>query len=128
MTVVARDPDGNEVLREDIPLIANTVARPTAAVALVLDESGSMLADAGNNRIRINVLRDAAKSLVDELYDDNGLTLISFADTAAKLTDLAEAGPLGSTVRGRSEEHTSELQSLMRISYAVFCLKKQKHK
>src|SRR3546814_3832786 len=26
---------------------------------------------------------------------------------------------------GRSEEHTSELQSLMRISYAVFCLKKQ---
>src|SRR3546814_1122021 len=29
-------------------------------------------------------------------------------------------------VEGRSEEHTSELQSLMRISYAVFCLKKQK--
>src|SRR3546814_10187987 len=28
--------------------------------------------------------------------------------------------------RGRSEEHTSELQSLMRISYAVFCLKKTK--
>src|SRR3546814_1907360 len=32
----------------------------------------------------------------------------------------------GST--GRSEEHTSELQSLMRISYAVFCLKKKKIK
>src|SRR3546814_6282169 len=29
--------------------------------------------------------------------------------------------------RARSEEHTSELQSLMRISYAVFCLKKKKH-
>src|SRR3546814_5009409 len=29
--------------------------------------------------------------------------------------------------RRRSEEHTSELQSLMRISYAVFCLKKKKH-
>src|SRR3546814_4735075 len=29
-------------------------------------------------------------------------------------------------VTGRSEEHTSELQSLMRISYAVFCLKKKK--
>src|SRR3546814_10848799 len=29
---------------------------------------------------------------------------------------------------GRSEEHTSELQSLMRISYAVFCLKKNKTK
>src|SRR3546814_4428723 len=30
--------------------------------------------------------------------------------------------------QGRSEEHTSELQSLMRISYAVFCLKKKKNK
>src|SRR3546814_9401258 len=30
--------------------------------------------------------------------------------------------------RLRSEEHTSELQSLIRISYAVFCLKKKKHK
>src|SRR3546814_8135442 len=28
----------------------------------------------------------------------------------------------------RSEEHTSEIQSLMRLSYAVFCLKKKKHK
>src|SRR3546814_4100635 len=32
----------------------------------------------------------------------------------------------GVVVAGRSEEHTSELQSLMRISYAVFCLKKKK--
>src|SRR3546814_5990768 len=30
-------------------------------------------------------------------------------------------------LRARSEEHTSELQSLMRISYAVFCLKKKNH-
>src|SRR3546814_2658582 len=33
-----------------------------------------------------------------------------------------------SNVPDRSEEHTSELQSLMRISYAVFCLKKKKQK
>src|SRR3546814_7518226 len=31
-------------------------------------------------------------------------------------------------IQVRSEEHTSELQSLMRISYAVFCLKKKKNK
>src|SRR3546814_9364307 len=31
------------------------------------------------------------------------------------------------SLMSRSEEHTSELQSLMRISYAVFCLKKKKH-
>src|SRR3546814_6685686 len=34
----------------------------------------------------------------------------------------------GDRYRQRSEEHTSELQSLMRISYAVFCLKKKKQK
>src|SRR3546814_4227547 len=40
---------------------------------------------------------------------------------------LAPTGSLNPPlVRGRSEEHTSELQSLMRISYAVFCLKKKK--
>src|SRR3546814_3646022 len=39
-------------------------------------------------------------------------------------TGMAPVGPEDSA--GRSEEHTSELQSLMRISYAVFCLKKKK--
>src|SRR3546814_1047370 len=34
--------------------------------------------------------------------------------------------PAGENFGTRSEEHTSELQSLMRISYAVFCLKKKK--
>src|SRR3546814_9713186 len=45
-------------------------------------------------------------------------------DEVATLDDTARgAGGFGSTGR-RSEEHTSELQSLMRLSYAVFCLKK----
>src|SRR3546814_5952021 len=40
-----------------------------------------------------------------------------------------QAGGAGTSRAGqRSEEHTSELQSLMRISYAVFCLKKKKKK
>src|SRR3546814_10690398 len=37
------------------------------------------------------------------------------------------AGSAAYAVTERSEEHTSELQSLMRISYAVFCLKKKKY-
>src|SRR3546814_2453580 len=40
--------------------------------------------------------------------------------------DAPDLGPLSDCIR--SEEHTSELQSLMRISYAVFCLKKKNHK
>src|SRR3546814_20772072 len=43
------------------------------------------------------------------------------ADRRARVEGGAARG------RARSEEHTSELQSLMRISYAVFCLKKQLH-
>src|SRR3546814_6900858 len=39
----------------------------------------------------------------------------------------AECGAGAEFAGGRSEEHTSELQSLMRISYAVFCLTKKKH-
>src|SRR3546814_5805346 len=40
---------------------------------------------------------------------------------------LAEPDPINAFHKARSEEHTSELQSLMRISYAVFCLKKKRH-
>src|SRR3546814_9714561 len=42
----------------------------------------------------------------------------------------SDSGGVGGATyrRARSEEHTSELQSLMRISYAVFCLKKKKSK
>src|SRR3546814_10423986 len=51
---------------------------------------------------------------------------------AVLVHDLADLDHvlLEHAVRGRvrSEEHTSELQSLMRISYAVFCLKKKKNK
>src|SRR3546814_3720877 len=49
---------------------------------------------------------------------------------AARLVFHAQQPPTGlwplAVDEGRSEEHTSELQSLMRISYAVFCLKKKK--
>src|SRR3546814_9634770 len=51
---------------------------------------------------------------------DDGL-----ADEGQESTEIAGADMIGNR---RSEEHTSELQSLMRISYAVFCLKKNKHK
>src|SRR3546814_7856734 len=45
--------------------------------------------------------------------------------TLARLAADDSFIPLG---KARSEEHTSELQSLMRISYAVFCLKKKKNR
>src|SRR3546814_1114575 len=50
-----------------------------------------------------------------------------FEDGAARHDDVAAAAIHLEDLE-RSEEHTSELQSLMRISYAVFCLKKKKNK
>src|SRR3546814_15078609 len=60
-------------------------------------------------------------------------TIAMLASAApAMAQDAAEAAPAGEATGTneiiRSEEHTSELQSLMRISYAVLCLKKKNHK
>src|SRR3546814_2264632 len=58
-----------------------------------------------------------AKAAIAKLKGDN-----VDQEAGIKLVLRAVEAPL------RSEEHTSELQSLMRISYAVFCLKKKKQK
>src|SRR3546814_6355671 len=63
-------------------------------------------------------------------HAENGLYIRGFL---LKIIMLHLAHEVGCMIerrsrRHRSEEHTSELQSLMRISYAVFCLKKKKHK
>src|SRR3546814_6571430 len=72
-------------------------------------------------------LRHAARKLAREGIDEGGEAdiLDRFGDARVLLgrrqVEKREAHVL------RSEEHTSELQSLMRISYAVFCLKKNNH-
>src|SRR3546814_2628233 len=53
-------------------------------------------------------------------YPEPGLETRRLGEVIASVYSAA------SVSRGRSEEHTSELQSLMRISYAVLCLKKTK--
>src|SRR3546814_7354346 len=58
---------------------------------------------------------------LDHMYCDANKDLV--ADTPTDPEKLKTPSTLV-----RSEEHTSELQSLMRISYAVFCLKKQKNR
>src|SRR3546814_3772020 len=58
-----------------------------------------------------------------DLVGDAGLGPVAAGDRGVVLADVAGGHP--AVGRQRSEEHTSELQSLMRISYAVFCLKKK---
>src|SRR3546814_6281212 len=59
-----------------------------------------------------------------DIVDRNGVTLARSIDA---WSIAVHPGKILSDPRVRSEEHTSELQSLMRISYAVFCLKKKKN-
>src|SRR3546814_6846415 len=59
-----------------------------------------------------------------KMFDAEKLRAIPIASVATALGFQLSRGM--ARCRLRSEEHTSELQSLMRISYAVFCLKKKK--
>src|SRR3546814_3160056 len=75
----------------------------------------------------------ATASAIRALLDQHMLSPVEFvaeidAMHAAGSRLFVELGPKGIVANmARSEEHTSELQSLMRISYAVFCLKQKKH-
>src|SRR3546814_4222070 len=110
-----------------------------ASYGLVLHGSGVVRIKAGLHYVTINV----ATSLLFLI----GVSLIYAVTGTLNMADLAARIPLmatsdlallegGAAILGiaflvkagmwRSEEQTSELQSLMRISYAVFCLKKKK--
>src|SRR3546814_3943542 len=66
--------------------------------------------------------------LVDEAFADfdPALSIAPAVNDDARLILFRSFGKFFGFAGVRSEEHTSELQSLMRISYAVFCLKKKK--
>src|SRR3546814_2006010 len=77
---------------------------------------------AARNRLPLRC-RPGLGSLMDFRLSEDQLAL---QETARKFAQN-ELPALAETIEStRSEEHTSELQSLMRISYAVFCLKKNK--
>src|SRR3546814_8617272 len=74
------------------------------------------------------------RSDVERQHDRQRACRYSSGHVSARRLPLRRGDPVGqlhrirTRYRGRSEEHTSELQSLMRISYAVFCLKKKNMK
>src|SRR3546814_5220243 len=127
------------------------VVHPQNPQARLLKQAGQFLADGG----LVAVPTDSSYAVVARLDDKSAadaLRRLRGLDERHHLTllcrDLAEIGHFArvdnrqyrflklatpgpwtfilEATRERSEEHTSELQSLMRISYAVFCLKKKK--
>src|SRR3546814_1562494 len=94
---------------------------PERKTMTVINTNVSALRAQNNSRVANRMQSQAMERL------SSGKRINSAKDDAA---GLAIASRMDANVRGlnqaRSEEHTSELQSLMRISYAVFCLKKKK--
>src|SRR3546814_8715918 len=102
---------------------------------LSLQDALPIFADAGRTRIAVAVGRSDARRRVNDAERDarnparpgdaargrHGLSRCAGCATAAGVATVCGSAQ-------RSEEHTSELQSLMRISYAVFCLKKKNNK
>src|SRR3546814_2953137 len=89
-------------------------------------EGDGMAAKAAAGRPRRERTENAAKrrrQLIEATID----SIVEHGLSATTLATVSDGAGLSQGVAVfRSEEHTSELQSLMRISYAVFCLKKKK--
>src|SRR3546814_9400434 len=81
------------------------------------------------NRMMGQMVRDVLMML-EAQYIDRARDLASAVNILrlGRIDVLITEWALGTDGNTRSEEHTSELQSLMRISYAVFCLKKKTNK
>ncbi len=82
-----------------IPITANTVARPTAAAALVLDRSGSMNQDAGDGTTKISKLRQAVKTFVDVMLPGDGVGLVRFNHNSNIVEAVDDVAINGGTVK-----------------------------
>src|SRR3546814_1699007 len=109
------------------PILISTVATMRVSDSLVSDWQPGMQrrSTSGSLSACQTLSRAAAIRCSPDIFIDTFSWLTRLADEPRRRTLAA----LRASVSGvRSEEHTSELQSLMRISYAVFCLKQKKKK
>src|SRR3546814_1933904 len=83
-----------------------------------------------NQEDHVSMATFAARTAVDVALNVRSIVSIAWLAAAQGIEfrrPLRSSGALESVPALRSEEHTSELQSLMRTSYSVFCLNKPKH-
>src|SRR3546814_2518211 len=106
----------SDVCSSDLGHVAVFLAHPHRILVLALGEIARVVQDRGAGDFL------AADAEV-ELHPADGRQVVAL-EGEEQVVEQVLRGVLGR--RLRSEEHTSELQSLMRVSYAVFCLKKTK--
>jgi hypothetical protein len=92
-TVTVREPASGQEWA--VTIDANTVARKTAAVALVLDRSGSMSEDRGDGQTKHASLQQAAEIFVDVMLEEDGVGLVRYNQDAQALQQVLELGAGG---------------------------------
>src|SRR3546814_7310491 len=107
--------------------IATVVAAAEREGDGVADRAGDVAPDGDRVVIAIGDLGRAAEFILRLLRDDADDAGRRILAKQRRLRTAQHFDTLDVRKVARSEEHTSELQSLMRISYAVFCLKKTKN-
>ncbi len=89
-TVTVREPASGQTW--EVTITGNTVARKTAAVALVLDRSGSMGEDRGDGQSKHASLQQAASIFVDLMLEGDGAALVRYNDDAQVLQPVLPLG------------------------------------
>src|SRR3546814_6391120 len=113
-------PDSVDAVRAAPPLAAFSISMRRQADALK-----SFLLENLYRHYQVMRMTTKARTIVRELFTAFLQEPRLLDDDYRRDDEVAQARAIADYIAGRSEEHTSELQSLMRISYAVFCLKKK---
>jgi len=95
----------------DVPIVANTIKRPTVAVVLTLDQSGSMALPAGTGAKRIEVLHEAASQFMQLIQANNGIGLVRFDQAAYPDLPVQQVGEgVFDPVRAQATIHVQAIQ------------------
>src|SRR3546814_8696955 len=119
--------DLNRVRDASPSQIHGTLTAP--GTVLILNQNGVLFG--GTSVVNVRNLIASSANILDSDFLDTNRGIYSQLSGANYLPSFRDAGGAITIEAGaqiKSEEHTSELQSLMRTSYAVFCLKKKKDK
>src|SRR3546814_8758287 len=88
---------------------------------------GNLTANAGNGNTNVTeqglVFDSTGALILSDVYEATDTRSKGSATVVVAATGEVDGTVFANATQDRSEEHTSELQSLMRLSYAVFCLK-----
>src|SRR3546814_12014600 len=118
-------------LHDSHPIVANYATSSksfSSYLGILISETDGIRVGLGISSNKVNLFQGySPRTLIDYQNQIGNKTIHTWTGTLGWNHDTRNGywAPTRGGLLSRSEEHTSELQSLMRISYAVFCLKKK---